>query len=93
IDVKPSNADGKIVILFESSSSLRIPDDKNQIFKPFSRGTDEEPGQGLGLSIASECVHLHGGDIHAENIKGKGAVVFHITLPKDLKIKKERNYG
>jgi len=92
IDVKPSNADGTIVISFESSSILRIPDDKDIIFKPFSRGTEEEQGQGLGLSIASECIHLHSGDIQAENIEGKDAVVFHITIPRDLKIKKEKNY-
>jgi len=92
IDVEPVTQDNQVNITFESSSTEEIPDEKEKlIFKPFSRGTEEGTGQGLGLSIASKCIHFHNGEIRAENVADKKAVVFLITLPQHLKIGSVKN--
>lgn len=56
-----------------------IPNDLiNQIFDPFITG--REDGIGLGLSIANQIIHNHGGWIKAENNQ-EGGATFIINLP------------
>ncbi|MBW4668936.1 MAG: PAS domain S-box protein [Cyanomargarita calcarea GSE-NOS-MK-12-04C] len=59
--------------------------DQQQIFDPFSRGSnvDHIPGTGLGLSIVKMLVDLHGGKIHVESEISIGTM-FTITLPNVL---------
>jgi two-component system nitrogen regulation sensor histidine kinase GlnL len=52
--------------------------DPERIFEPFF--TTKPRGSGLGLAICERIVAVHGGDIHAENRRGGGAVVT-VTLP------------
>jgi two-component system nitrogen regulation sensor histidine kinase GlnL len=54
------------------------PVDPERIFEPFF--TTKPRGSGLGLAICERIVAVHGGDIHAENRRGGGAVVT-VTLP------------
>jgi PAS domain S-box-containing protein len=55
-----------------------------RIFERFSQAdasdTRQKGGSGLGLSIAREIVHRHGGKISFESETGRGTV-FHIDLP------------
>jgi len=55
-----------------------------KIFEPFYRVQESRDrssgGHGLGLSIAANAVHMHGGSIQASNAEGGGLVVS-ITLP------------
>lgn len=56
-----------------------FPDaDLERVFEPFF--TTKPRGSGLGLAICERIVAAHGGDIHAENRSGGGAVVT-VTLP------------
>lgn len=55
------------------------------IFERFVRGEFENnesiPGVGIGLSLATELIELHGGKIALESKKGAGSL-FEVTLPK-----------
>ncbi len=63
-----------------------IPEDVlPHVFDRFYKASASRPrsdGSGLGLSIAMENAHIHGGDISAANVPGGGAV-FVLRLPKD----------
>jgi signal transduction histidine kinase len=66
-----------------SDSGLGIPEEEREkIFQPFYRGTQngDKEGSGLGLFIARKIVELHGGTIRAESNAGNGTVI-RINLP------------
>ncbi|MCZ7416954.1 MULTISPECIES: sensor histidine kinase [unclassified Streptomyces] len=55
------------------------------VFDRFYKASASRPrseGSGLGLSIALENAHIHGGEITARNAPGSGAV-FTLRLPRD----------
>jgi two-component system sensor histidine kinase HydH len=54
------------------------PNELGEIFDPYF--TTKPEGNGLGLWIAQQIAVAHGGDLHAENAAGGGAV-FALTLP------------
>lgn len=58
------------------------PEDQVHLFEPFFRAENVSniPGSGLGLSIAKNCVDLHGGSISFESAPGLGTK-FLISLP------------
>jgi signal transduction histidine kinase len=61
-------------------------DDLPHIFDRSFRSLDpkirDQSGSGLGLSIASEIIHLHGGEVEVESEPGEGTH-FLIRLPKE----------
>ncbi|WP_255486639.1 GAF domain-containing sensor histidine kinase [Mucilaginibacter sp. SP1R1] len=65
VNVNAVSADGQFVLSVSNLGS-KIPDDvADRLFQPFSRG-EVGPGQqglGLGLYIASEIAHAHGGTL------------------------------
>ncbi len=56
--------------------------DKENLFKPFYRGSnvDNIQGTGLGLAIVGRCVEAHKGQIHLESEEGKGTKIT-VILP------------
>ncbi len=54
------------------------PELRPNMFEPFV--TSKSTGMGLGLAICRTIIEAHGGQIHAENVPGGGAV-FCFTLP------------
>ena len=63
-----------------------IPEDVlPHVFDRFYKASASRPrseGSGLGLSIAMENAHIHGGDITAAN-SAEGGAVFTLRLPQD----------
>jgi len=68
-----------------ADQGVGIPQDQlGRIFEAFHRATNVEnrqvPGIGLGLHITKQIVELHGGQIWAESVEGKGTTV-RFSLP------------
>jgi C4-dicarboxylate-specific signal transduction histidine kinase len=61
-----------------SDTGVGLPEQRDQIFKPFF--TTKTHGIGMGLSISRSIVESHAGRLWASNGSRRGAT-FHITLP------------
>jgi len=77
--------DGEFTRIEITDTGPGIPEaEQDTIFKSFQRGRAAKssaiPGTGLGLSLASRLIKLHGGTIGVTNNQGAGAT-FHFTLP------------
>lgn len=72
------------VVMFKvQDSGIGIPqDDQEQLFDSFHRAKNvgQIPGTGLGLTIAKQCVELHGGSISLESQVNVGTTCT-VTLP------------
>lgn len=84
--LEAENRSGDVRVTVTDNGRGIRPENLEKIFKVFFQEdehmTRRYGGLGLGLSIARELVHLHGGEIWAESEgPGKGAV-FHVRLPK-----------
>ena len=85
---------GKIVVqVFADESEFHFivadsgpgisPDEQSLIFEPFQRGSTARrfpQGMGLGLTIARDLIHAHGGRIEIESSPGQGSR-FEVILP------------
>ncbi|SFU74306.1 sensor histidine kinase [Pseudoduganella namucuonensis] len=74
-------------IAIHNNGPILEPGQLIRVFEPFMRFAATEPGQeihstnlGIGLYIAREIVHAHGGMIAVESIAGEGTT-FTISLP------------
>jgi len=57
-------------------------DDLPKIKERFYKGVSSKRGTGLGLAVADEIIHLHGGDLFIDSKLGEGTKVS-IALPKE----------
>jgi two-component system sensor histidine kinase MtrB len=82
----PRGADGAEVVIRVRDHGPGIPEDVlPHVFDRFYKASASRPrseGSGLGLSIALENAHIHGGNITAEN-SPEGGAVFTLRLPRD----------
>jgi len=69
-----------VVIEIEDHGSGIPAQIKDRIFDPFFSTKDKRDGTGLGLSVALELVHDHGGGLYFDSTEGKGTT-FTIELP------------
>jgi len=81
--INPENSNEIIVTV--KDTGIGIPRAKiNEIFNSFKQvdgtSTRSYGGTGLGLTIARDLVHLHGGTIHVKSEEGTGST-FSFTLP------------
>ncbi len=85
VRVSVARADDEIVIRVRDNGP-GIPEDVlPHVFDRFYKASASRPrseGSGLGLSIAMENAHIHGGEITAENAP-EGGAVFTLRLPQD----------
>lgn len=56
------------------------PDDRERIFEPFWRRSEDHAGAGLGLTIVREAAEAHGGAVSLRETEGGGAT-FRVKLP------------
>jgi signal transduction histidine kinase len=55
-------------------------DQRARIFQRYYRAHERRPGTGVGLAIARDLVHLHGGRLTVESAPGRGSE-FVVTIP------------
>lgn len=89
VSVRASDADadaGGDLLIEVQDHGPGIPEDVlPHVFDRFYKASASRPrseGSGLGLSIALENAHIHGGEITAAN-SPKGGAVFTLRLPRD----------
>jgi signal transduction histidine kinase len=70
---------GRVAVSVTDSGPGISPQDLPKIFDRFYKGATSR-GSGLGLTIARNLVHAHGGDIRADNLPGNGAMLT-FTIP------------
>ncbi|NEY32964.1 HAMP domain-containing protein [Streptomyces sp. PRKS01-65] len=82
----PEGGEGPEVVIRVRDHGPGIPEDVlPHVFDRFYKASASRPrseGSGLGLSIALENAHIHGGRITAEN-HPEGGAVFTLRLPRD----------
>ncbi len=57
------------------------PGKVEELFRPFTRGSSDNSGLGLGLSIALSATRANSGELYVRNVPGTGCV-FTIDLPR-----------
>ena len=75
---------GLIVIDFENRGMGVPHNELTKIFDPFVRGANagKTKGYGIGLSLATQIMRLHGGTIQVQTSDGPGATHFVVTFPQ-----------
>jgi two-component system sensor histidine kinase KdpD len=83
VSLTAGSKDGR-VMLSVADQGPGIPEaEQSRIFEKFYRADASRhqiPGAGLGLVIAREIIHAHGGEIWVESQPGEGSI-FQFTLP------------
>ncbi|MGW1028887.1 ATP-binding protein [Streptomyces sp. NPDC002577] len=86
VAVRTEGPDGQVMAIEVRDHGPGIPEDVlPHVFDRFYKASASRPrseGSGLGLSIALENAHIHGGDITAANSPDGGAV-FTFRVPRD----------
>ena len=59
--------DGWAEVTLKNGSDVIPPERLEQLFEPFVRGDERQPGVGLGLYIVREVARAHGGDAYARS--------------------------
>lgn len=85
VSVRPVPAEGDAEhVLIEVSDTGRgmAEEERERVFDPFFTTKAGGQGTGLGLSLAEQIVHQHGGRIRVESTVGRGTR-FEVRLPLD----------
>jgi len=80
VRVSSSQEDGHVVVRI-SDTGCGIPEElRDRVFEPFFTTKEPGKGTGVGLSVAREILHAHGGTIGVESAEGRGTT-FTLRLP------------
>jgi signal transduction histidine kinase len=81
VTLRASATTSRVLIEIEDECGGLPPGDAEDLLQPFSQQGRDRTGLGLGLSICVKAVKAIGGELHIENLPGKGCI-FTIDLPK-----------
>jgi signal transduction histidine kinase len=89
VEVDAHGSNGTAVVAVRDTGIGMDRDALEHVFERFYRADDARTrasgGAGLGLSIAEQLVHAHGGRISAESAPGRGSI-FTVSLPLDRRM-------
>jgi two-component system sensor histidine kinase KdpD len=72
---------GRVLVRIRDRGPGIVAADRERIFEPFERGSEEGRGSGLGLAIARGFAEANGGVIRVESSSGQGGSTFVLDLP------------
>ena len=78
VHIETHNSDGTHAELIVTDSGIGFKENIGRVFESFF--TTKPQGMGMGLSIIASLIHMHNGQIWAENGDNGGAVM-HVRLP------------
>lgn len=73
----------RVLIDVEDCCGGLPPGLEERMFLPFTQGSEDKSGLGLGLSIVRRGVEANGGVVSVRNLPGKGCI-FTISLPRHI---------
>ena len=73
----------RVLIEVEDNCGGLPPGDAERMFQPFTQGSTDKSGLGLGLSICRRSVEAIGGVLSVRNMPGVGCV-FTVDLPRHV---------
>jgi K+-sensing histidine kinase KdpD len=81
VSVSASRGAGRVLVRVRDRGPGILVADRERIFEPFERGSDEGRGSGLGLAIARGFAEANGGIIRVESSSEQGGSTFVLDLP------------
>lgn len=80
VTVSFERSGGRVMVHIADEGPGIDPADRERIFEPFEKGSEEGEGSGLGLAIARRLARSMGGDIRLDSTPGRGSR-FSLDLP------------
>ena len=85
IEVSSNSNEDAVEIAIKDNGIGILKENIDKLFRPeihfTTKGTDNEKGSGIGLTLCKEFVEKNGGIINVKSTKNKGST-FHFTIPK-----------
>jgi signal transduction histidine kinase len=81
IHVRARQVGGRVSIEVEDSCGGLPPGRAEDLFKPLVQRGEDQTGFGLGLAIAQQAAHAHGGTLSVRDLPGLGCI-FKLDLPE-----------
>ena len=81
INISAPTPDDQIILAVRDTGPGLSPQEQEQLFQRFYKGTHRQAGSGLGLHLVSRIVQAHQGSITVESQPNQGSI-FTICLPK-----------
>ena len=86
-----AGAAGSVVVEVEDNGRGIAPEDYERVFELFRRsGSQDRPGEGIGLAHVRALVRRLHGEITVESALGRGST-FRVVLPRDLSVFLEKS--
>ena len=83
VSLRAHSAGDRVMIEVEDNCGGLPPGDAERMFEPFTQGSADKSGLGLGLSICRRSVEAIGGVLSVRNMPGVGCV-FTVDLPRHV---------